>query len=106
MRLWSPRFETKASVRPSGDHAGDSLAPRAKNAASAGFDPSSGAIQIRRLFTKATRVLSGATCGSSPSPRSFGEPPATGTDHTCILGWIGLLAGLGGSPARLDPWSP
>src|SRR5436190_461939 len=80
-----------------------SLAPRAKNAASAGFDASIGAIQIRRLLTNATRLLSGATCGSSPSPRSFGGPPAIETDHTCILGWLELLAGFGASTTRLDP---
>src|SRR5450759_4661527 len=46
MKLWSSRLETNDSVRPSADHAGDSLVPRAKNACSAGFDPSIGAIQI------------------------------------------------------------
>ena len=29
MKLWSVRSDTNASVRPSGDHAGDSLVPRA-----------------------------------------------------------------------------
>src|SRR5437762_13924393 len=86
MTLWAARSETSASVLLSGDHAGDSLAPFAKKAGSAGFDPSIGASQIRRSFTNATRALRGATAGSSPSPRSFGVPPLADTDHTCIFG--------------------
>ena len=84
MKLWSPRFETNASVRPSGDHAGDWLVPRAKNAASAGFgfEPSIGTNQIRRSRTHATRIPSGAIAGSSHSPRSVGVPPATDTAQT------------------------
>jgi hypothetical protein len=87
MKLWSSRSDTNARRRPSGDHTGASLAPRAKNACSAGFDPSSGAIQIRRSLTNATRLPVGATAGSSPSPTSAGELlPDVGTDQTCIRG--------------------
>ena len=46
MKLWSSRLDTNASRFPSGDQVGDSLEPRAKKACSAGFDPSSGAIQM------------------------------------------------------------
>src|SRR5207302_10216680 len=107
--LWSSRFETKASVCPSGDHDGDSLEPFAKNAASAGFDPSIGTIQMRRSFTNATRPVRGATTGSSPSARSFGAPPLAETGQTCIFGCAGLPVGLGSklpSAGQLAPWSP
>src|SRR5262249_53164895 len=88
--------ETNASERPSGDHAGDSPVPRAKNAGSAGLEPSSGAIQIRRSCTNATRSPVGAIAGSSPSPRSFGDAsPAVAIENTCIRAATGTLVGFG-----------
>ena len=42
MKLWSPRFETKASRSPLGDHTGELLVPRANTRDFAGADPSVG----------------------------------------------------------------
>ena len=107
MKLWSSRFDTNASDRPSGDHTGDSLVPRAKNACSAGVDPSSGAIQMRWSLTKATRVPDGATAGVSPSPSSVGAaPPLVAIDQTCMRGCKALPAGFGcrlPSALQFDP---
>ncbi len=105
MKLWSPRSDTNASVRPSGDQTGEPLVPRAKSD-SAGFDPSIGAIQIRLSRTYAMRPVFGAIAGSSPSPSNMGEPPADGTVQTCIFAWMGLAAGSGSrlpSAGQLDP---
>ena len=66
---------TKASVRPSGDHTGESFRPRAKNMRDAGLLPSIGATQISLSFSKATRLPSGEGTGRSPSPISTGAPP-------------------------------
>ena len=109
MKLWSSRFETNASARPSGDHAGDSLVPRAKNACSAGFDPSSGAIQMRRSLHERDRLLRGAIAGASPSPSSIGR--AAGRGHRPDLHLrlhrrcrrVRLQIAFGG---QFEPWSP
>ena len=109
MKPWSSRFDTKARVCPSGDQVGDSLVPLAKNACSAGFDPSRGAIQILLSTVNATRRPPGATAGSSPSPISLGGPPEAATAQTCIFGWRGLLDGSGTrlpSAGQFAPWSP
>ena len=107
MNPWSSRSDTKASERPSGDHAGASLVPRAKNACSASFDPSSGAIQMRRSLTKATRLPVGAIAGVSPSPSSFGAAaPLVAIDQTCMRGCTALPAGFGcrfPSALQFDP---
>ena len=98
MKLWSPRLETNASVRTSGDHTGDSLLPRAKNAASGGLEPSIGAIQTRRSRTNATRVPSGEIAGSSPSTSSRGADPAA----ECYRYSQGTALHDGVPSARLD----
>src|SRR5712691_4499266 len=102
MKLWSPRFETNASVLPSGDQVGDSLVPRRANIAAfpqflqGGLPPSIGATKIFRSRVNATRVLSGEIAGASPSPSSFGAaPPVAVTAHTCIFGATGSALGFG-----------
>ena len=107
MKLWSPRSDTNASVRPSGDHAGDSLVPRAKNADSAGFDPSIGAIQIRLVLHERHAIAVGRNRRLVALRRAASaQPPAVGTDQTCIFGWIGTAAGSGSrlpSAGQFDP---
>src|SRR5215510_14995838 len=103
MNEWSPRFETKAR-RPSGDQVGDPASPRAKKYRLAGVAPSTGADQIARSLTKATRSLFGEMLGSSPSPRSFGSPPANGTVQTCTLICTGPSIGL--TPTVLSKFEP
>src|ERR1051326_34020 len=104
MNEWSPRLETNASRDASGDHSGSPQSPRAHKYRFAGVDASIGADQMPRSLTNTTRSLFGEINGSSPSPTSFGWPPAKGTLQTWTFICVVDIAGL--TPTELSKFEP
>ena len=76
-------------------------------ASAAAVEPSIGADQTWCSFSNATTSPRGDTAGRSPSPSSFGSPPANGADQTETLAGSVAAAGFTGRlSSQFAPWSP
>src|SRR5260370_40833734 len=98
INAWPVRWQTNASLDPSGDQCKERQEPRRCRSCCALGSPDKGAHQMGPALINATRSFFGAMRGEWPPPSNRDFPDSTATTYTVCSGTGGLLMGLGSAP--------